>query len=132
MPIQDCARLIFDAFLQYDRDFREVTARAAGRFLRREWDGVRADVVERMELWERSLGLTTETLHERLGAKARNRDFWHRVKEFYGARIESFADAEFARTYITSVTRRVSARGCLLMVSTTAGPPLKSPPASRT
>ena len=101
-----CARAIYDAFAGYDRDFRAITRRAAGRFEREEWAGTHADTAERMDLWEQAVGACIEHMAKRLGPHARDRRAWHLIKEVYGSRIEGFADAELARTFFTSVTRR--------------------------
>ena len=108
-PVEDSARFIYHGFLRYNDDFRRVTRRAPGHFVASDWARAQSDLVERMGLWERSLAGASESLRERLGARVTNRQLWHRIKEYYGSRIEAFADAEFARTYFTSITRRIFA-----------------------
>lgn len=101
-----CARAIFDAFVGYDRRFRSISRRAAGRFRSQEWAQGRSDTAERMDLWEQAVGASVRNMAERLGPHARDRRAWHLIKEVYGSRVEGFADAELARTFFTSVTRR--------------------------
>jgi isocitrate dehydrogenase kinase/phosphatase len=108
-PVVSCARCIYEGFLRYNDDFGRITRRAGSRFVARDWTQARADLVERMGLWEKSLARVTASLHETLGPQVRNRQAWHRIKEYYGSRIESFVDAEFARTFFTSITRRLFA-----------------------
>lgn len=108
-PVEDCARFIYHSFLRYNDDFRRITRQAPDSFVASDWARAQSDLVERMGLWERSLASATESLRERLGARVTNRQIWHRIKEYYGTRIEAFADAEFARTYFTSITRRIFA-----------------------
>ena len=100
------ARAIYEDFRGYDRAFRKITRRAAGRFLRQEWVAGQADLAERLDLWEQRVGDSVTRMRERLGPHARDRRVWHLIKEIYGARVEGFADAELARTFFTSVTRR--------------------------
>jgi isocitrate dehydrogenase kinase/phosphatase len=106
-PVEDCARCIYEGFLRYNDDFGRITRRAGQNFVASDWAQARADLVERMGLWEKSLAGVGTSLHEMLGTRVKDRQLWHRVKEYYGSRIESFVDAEFARTFFTSVTRRV-------------------------
>ena len=106
-PVADCARFIYHSFLRYNDDFRRITRRGAANFVAGDWVRAQADLVERMGLWERSLARTSRSLRERLGARVESRQLWHLIKEYYGSRIEAFPDAEFARTYFTSVTRRI-------------------------
>ena len=108
-PVEDCARFIYHSFLRYNDDFRRITRQAPDSFVASDWARAQSDLVERMGLWERSLAGATESLRERLGARVTSRQLWHRIKEYYGTRIEAFADAEFARTYFTSITRRIFA-----------------------
>jgi isocitrate dehydrogenase kinase/phosphatase len=108
-PVEDCAQSIYHSFLRYNDDFRRITRQAPGNFVAGAWTRAQSDLVERMGLWERSLADATESLRERLGSRVTHRQLWHRIKEYYGTRIEAFADAEFARTYFTSITRRIFA-----------------------
>ena len=45
-----CARLIYDGFIDYNRRFAAITARAARRFEQRDWKGQFHDIAERVEL----------------------------------------------------------------------------------
>jgi isocitrate dehydrogenase kinase/phosphatase len=105
--VEHCARGIYEGFLRYNNDFRSITRRAGKNFIASDWVQAQADLVERMGLWEKSLARVGASVHEMLGSQAKNRHLWHRIKEYYGSRIESFVDAEFARTFFTSVTRRL-------------------------
>ncbi len=100
------AEFLFVAFRRYDLQFNEITARAGQRFSQQDWVGARTDLAARIELWERAVSAAVEGVGERLAGKAQSRHFWHHLKEYYGTRVERFADAEFARTFFTSVARR--------------------------
>jgi len=101
-----CARTVFEAFRRYDADFAAITRRAAGRFERRDWAGGHADTAQRLDLWQQAVGDCVALVTRRLGRHARDRRAWHLIKEVYGPRVEGFADAELARTFFTSVSRR--------------------------
>ncbi len=104
--IASTAEYIFNAFRGYDEDFNTITARASQHFADQDWQAARADLGLRMDLWERAVTRTVAGAAQRLDDQSRSRYCWHHVKEYYGARIEKFADAEFARTFFTSVSRR--------------------------
>lgn len=107
--VRNCSRLVYEGFRRYDKNFRRVTRRAARHFVARDWASAQDDHVERLELWDKSLSRTVSALEVTLPGASRNRELWHRIKEFYGERIDDFAAAEFARTFFTSVTRRLFA-----------------------
>jgi len=97
---------VFEAFRRYDADFAAITRCAAGRFERREWAGGHADTAQRLDLWEQAVSACVAHMRQRLAPHADERRVWHLIKEVYGPRVEGFADAELARTFFTSVSRR--------------------------
>ncbi len=100
------AEFIYEAFRRYDAGFNAITARAAQRFAQQDWPGARLDLGQRMDLWEQAVNQAVADAARLLGDQARSRHCWHHVKEYFGVRVENFADAEFARTFFTSVSRR--------------------------
>ncbi len=105
--VRSTARFIYTSFGRYDKNFRRITLRAADHFLHRNWVGAKADRAERLGLWEKSIERTAAALKTQLGTLAHDQRFWHQLKEYYGLRIDRFTDAEFARTFFTSVNRRI-------------------------
>ena len=101
------ARFIYLSFERYDKNFRLMVKRAAGHFLHRNWAGAKADRLEHLGLWEKSIERTAAALKQQLGETANDQHFWHQLKEYYGLRINRFTDSEFARTFFTSVNRRI-------------------------
>ncbi len=100
------AEYIFEAFRTYNTEFNAITARAGEHFIQQDWPGARADLAQRMDLWKQAVSTAMAGASHCLEDQAGNRHSWHHVKEYFGARVEGFADAEFARTFFTSVTRR--------------------------
>lgn len=58
---------IRDAFADYHARFAAITRRAQGRFERSDWQGDRADAVERIELYDRCIAEASDALQARLG-----------------------------------------------------------------
>ncbi|MCU0975478.1 MAG: bifunctional isocitrate dehydrogenase kinase/phosphatase [Steroidobacteraceae bacterium] len=104
---QQCAGAVIDAFARYNADFRAVTRRAPERFDSRDWPGVQADVVERLDLYTQSVNSTMEALVRLLGPRARDAVLWRNAKEHFAAGIQSLPDPEFLKTFFSSITRRL-------------------------
>ncbi len=103
----DAARLVVAAFDKYQQDFAEITRRARSRFEDRDWPGIRADSVERMDLYERSLSAIAGILEERFPDSFHDRALWLAVKKVFPALLATRHDADLAETFYNSVTRKV-------------------------
>ena len=106
---RDSARAIFDAFGDYNAEFRAVTRRARLRFETRDWVGGRNDARERIDLYDRYVADTTAMLRTRLDERATDRDLWVLIKQCFEDEIEEFIDLEFEKTFFSSITRRLFA-----------------------
>jgi isocitrate dehydrogenase kinase/phosphatase len=104
---RECARAMFDAFGAYNAEFREVTRRARRRFECCDWVGGRRDATERIDLYERYVRATTETMRERLGKRATDRTLWVQIKACFEEELRDFIDLEFEKTFFSSVSRRL-------------------------
>src|SRR6056297_101772 len=104
---RECARAIFDAFGDYNAEFREITRRARLRFESRDWVAGRRDATERIDLYDRYVARTTETLRGRLAGHANNRALWVQIKACFEDEIRDFIDLEFEKTFFSSISRRL-------------------------
>lgn len=101
------ARRIFRAFEDYNRRFRDITRRAARHFFARDWATSRQDAVQRIELYNRSVAAVLPDVRSLLGADMHSRRRWSRIREHYAGLVRHCPDAEFYKTFFSSVTRRV-------------------------
>jgi len=101
------AVIIVRAFINYNNDFRNITRRAKRRFETRDWSSNHNDAVERIELYEKSVGRTVNAVTESLADRLHDKTLWALIREQYSYRIRNYADTEFFKTYFSSVTRRV-------------------------
>ena len=101
----DPAREILDAYQAYLDAFLEVTRRAGGRFLRREWADGQRDAAERLTLYAAAVNRAVDALRGRLHRPDGEGDaeFKTRFRELAWPR----GDAEVAGTFFNSVVRRV-------------------------
>jgi isocitrate dehydrogenase kinase/phosphatase len=104
---QHCAGAIVEAFARYNADFRTITRRAPERFENRDWPGVQADVVERLDLYRISVGATSSALQSLLGVRAHDIGLWQAIKTRFAAAIAELPDPEFLKTYFSSITRQL-------------------------
>ena len=104
---RDVAAEIVAAFARYNAEYRAITRRAPERFENRDWAGVQADVVERLDLYSTMVGQTASELRQRLGARALDAGLWADIKSSYTDQIAGLTDPEFLKTFFSSITRRL-------------------------
>ena len=104
---RECAQLIAEAFTRYNAEFRAITRRAPLRFDARDVKGSHRDAVERIELYDRLVNQTIAQLRLRLGPQALERTLWSFIRTEFAALIEGMPDAEFTKTFFSSITRRM-------------------------
>jgi isocitrate dehydrogenase kinase/phosphatase len=101
------AEAIHRAFDAHHRRFREVTRRVLERFGRRDWAGIRADTVARLELHGGAVGAALDELHGVLGGRIGEVAAWSAMKEAYAHAVVGRDDFELAQTFFNSLSRRV-------------------------
>jgi isocitrate dehydrogenase kinase/phosphatase len=104
---RDCAHRIAEAFAHYNAEFRAITRRAPLRFDNRDSKGSQRDAVERIELYDRLVNQTIAQLRLQLGEQALDRELWSGIRAEFAALIEGLPDAEFTKTFFSSITRRL-------------------------
>src|SRR3984893_9604573 len=107
MPASDCAHLIAAAFADYNAEFRLITRRAPWRFDARDWRGSQRDAVERSDLYDRLVSKTMGQLRLKLGERSLDRELWAQIRTEFAALIDGLPDAEFTKTFFSSITRRL-------------------------
>ena len=105
--VQLGASAIFLAYERYNQNFNRITRRAKQRFEKRDWRGGQRDHVERIELYSKLIARLVEQLRAELGLRFDDRDLWRDIKRYYKRHVEAYPDAEFAKTFFSSVTRRI-------------------------
>ena len=103
------AEVIRHAFERHQREFGEITRRAAWRQEQRDWHGMQRDAVERLELHGRNVGRAIVDLERVLGGDLRRGECWARMKGVYLGVVAGRPDRELAQTFFNSLTRRILA-----------------------
>ncbi len=101
------SRRIAGAFVEYNAEFRAITRRAPVRFDSRDWKGGQRDAVERIELYDRFVASTVAELKALLGERAEDRALWMQIRAEFAERIGGLPDAEFTKTFFSSISRRL-------------------------
>ena len=104
--VQDCAQTLVGIFADYNTEFRAITRRARLRFELRDWRGSQRDAVARIELYDKYVENTVATMRKRLGDDGQERSLWSSIKRRFAEIIDPLPDAEFAKTFFSSVTRK--------------------------
>lgn len=105
--IHETAGKIFDAFEDYNQEFRNITQRARRRFDECEWKLGQRDAVERIELYDRRVVRCVAGLVGPMGARIADVDVWHAIRGDFVERTADCVDVEFYKTFFNSVTRKV-------------------------
>lgn len=105
--VAECAKAVYEGFLRYNQNFSRVTHRAKQRFEARDWKGHQQDIVERVDLYEKSVSRLATQLTRLLGPRLHDRSLWNDLRWQYGRRIEGMYDAGFMKTFFNSITRRI-------------------------
>ncbi|MBL8057492.1 MAG: bifunctional isocitrate dehydrogenase kinase/phosphatase [Anaerolineales bacterium] len=101
------AAIIWGAFRAMHQDIRAVMRRAQERFEASDWAGLQADGVERLDIPERHVQAALAGLRPLLGERATDRAMWAALKDAYVATAEAQPAEEIAKTFFTTVTRRI-------------------------
>ena len=83
------------------------TARAGGRFMKSDWQGMRSDRTERLDLYKTIVDYLETDIRDLLGEGSENKSIWVQIKAIYAEMIDLRPDRELAETFFNSVTRRV-------------------------
>ena len=105
--IAETSQIIYDGFARYNIAFHRITRRARTRFENRDWAGHQQDIVDRVDLYEKSVKRIALNLRGTLGNHIKDREFWRDVRDYFSDRLQKVPDSGFIKTFFSSVTRRI-------------------------
>ncbi|MBK6726464.1 MAG: bifunctional isocitrate dehydrogenase kinase/phosphatase [Xanthomonadales bacterium] len=100
------SRQLREGFDDYNARFAAITRRARARFEQREWAPMQADLVERIELYDRCVAETSNALLATLRERAHERAVWCAIKPAFAQAIAGLLDGELYQTFYNTLTRR--------------------------
>ncbi|CAN5787516.1 bifunctional isocitrate dehydrogenase kinase/phosphatase [soil metagenome] len=101
------AKLIAEAYSDFESRFRIVTRRARIRFQERDWVAMAADARQRLDLYERASQGAGDAVGELFGSRREDTLVWAGMKAVYSGLIQNRDDWELAETFFNSVTRKI-------------------------
>ncbi len=105
--IAECSQIIYDGFIRYNNYFHRITKRARTRFEQRDWKGHQQDIVDRVDLYEKSVRRVVLALRKMLGQRINDKKLWHKIRSYFGERLDQVPDNDFIKTFFNSTTRRI-------------------------
>ncbi len=105
--IAECSQIIYDGFIRYNNFFHRITRRARTRFEQRDWKGHQQDIVDRVDLYEKSVRRVVLALHNVLHKRVDDEKLWHAVRDYFSERLDEVPDNDFIKTFFNSTTRRI-------------------------
>jgi isocitrate dehydrogenase kinase/phosphatase len=106
-PGDDIARIALEAFDLYCGAFSTLSSRAANRFADRDWHGLQNDSTARLALYNEEVDRAVSRIRDLLGVAHTERTNWVAARTEYEHAISQRGDAEIAKTFFSSITRRI-------------------------
>jgi len=103
------ATAIYRAFGTYRSQFKDITRRAPLRFKHRDWHGVRADAIRRLDLYKDAVDHIEIDIRRLLADQVEEKSVWAVIKSAYSRMLVQNDDWELAETFFNSITRRIFA-----------------------
>ncbi|MDX1709192.1 MAG: isocitrate dehydrogenase kinase/phosphatase AceK regulatory subunit, partial [Desulfobacterales bacterium] len=79
-PVKTGARAIKETFINYRKQFDEITARAFARFKALDWPGMRADAAARLEIYKNEVDRVESTIRQLLVDQVEDKLLWASLK----------------------------------------------------
>ncbi len=99
--------IIWTGFDDFCEAFATITQRAGQRFERQDWQGMRRDTVQRLDLYTKIVDETVKSLLRSLGSDARQPALWTTIKMQYVLLCQDRCDYEIACTFYNSIHRKL-------------------------
>jgi len=103
------ATAIYRAFSAYRSRFKDITRRAPLRFKNRDWHGVWADAIRRLDLYKDAVDRIEIDIRRLLADQVHEKRGWAAIKAAYSRMLVQNDDWELAETFFNSITRRIFA-----------------------
>jgi isocitrate dehydrogenase kinase/phosphatase len=104
--IRIIAKIILGGFKKYLSEFLIITRRSKVRFEKKEWQDIRKDAVERLNLYEKILTEISKRINDFLVNQGNNSSTWVSVKGQYADLIKNYCNRNIAETFFNSLTRK--------------------------
>ncbi len=93
-------------FKKYLSEFLIITRRSKVRFEQKEWQDIRNDAVERLNLYEKILTEISSRINDLIINKENSSSTWIGIKGQYADLIKNYCNRNLAETFFNSLTRK--------------------------
>ncbi len=100
------ASTIVDGFDEYRGRFEEISAGAQQRFERADWLGMQKACIDRVDLYDLSVSLTTAQVRAQAGDEPMTAEVWQQARQQYSQLVVERTDGELAETFFNSIYNR--------------------------
>jgi isocitrate dehydrogenase kinase/phosphatase len=104
-----CARAVLKAFKKFHVRFRIITQQARERFQNQNWQGMKDDAEERLDLYKSMVDEIVAEIRRMLGGRFDDESIWIDIKNTYSNLSNALDVWELAETFFNSVTRKIFA-----------------------
>ena len=106
--VSRATQAILSGFEAYRDQFKRITHRARGRFESRDWHGMQADALQRLDLYKTVVKKAVPQVERLLGSECRQPDTWTEIKAAYSQSLYRYLnEVELAQTFFNSISRRI-------------------------
>ncbi len=111
-------------FVAYSNQFASITNRAAQRFAARDWAGLQDDAAARLDLYNASVDDVVAKIVDTADVDIADPAIWVEARSDYADSVGGRPDADIAKTFFSSITRRIlKTEGTNPLVEFTDEPP---------
>jgi len=103
------ARVIRQAYENFQTRLTDITRRAKDRFERCEFHNIQADATAKLSIYKEEVGLAATEIQYLLGSRVQEKLLWVSIKAVYSSWISERNDWEIGETFFNSVTRKIFA-----------------------
>ncbi len=101
---------ILSSFEAYRDQFKRITKRARGRFESRDWHGMQADALQRLDLYKTIVNKAVPQVERLLGSESHRLETWKEIKAAYSQSLYRYTnEVELVQTFFNSISRRIFA-----------------------
>jgi isocitrate dehydrogenase kinase/phosphatase len=105
--VDKAVQILATGFDDYGEAFATITQRACRRFEQRDWQGMRRDTLERLDLYPKMVTETVALLTRHLAHLSLDHPLWAAIKTHYYRLSLLRCDAELAGTFYNSIHRKI-------------------------
>jgi isocitrate dehydrogenase kinase/phosphatase len=98
-----CAKNVAQGFLQYEKQFRALTAKAGTHFQECDWQNSQQVSFDRDQLFDAAVARTLKSFEDAAGNLALDPTFWQAARQEFALQVEGLHDGGLRRSFFNAV-----------------------------